>query len=158
MRRVLELISLAALAALAWVTYGALAGPHPLKGRIPIHFDLAGRPNGWGSPHSLLILPVIADALYLLLVWVSRHPATFNYPVQVTAENRPRLEALAIHLIAWLKAEILCLLVWIQVTAIAAAHPGHARLSPSMAPVSIGIILGTVIAHIIAMRRLAPSA
>jgi hypothetical protein len=40
---------------------------------------------------------------------VARFPSAFNFPVGVTAENRPLLEALTLDMIAWLKMEMVCL-------------------------------------------------
>ncbi len=107
MRRTLEVVSLAGLAVLFWITWRAFYGPDPLPARIPTHFDIAGNPNGWGSPSSLLLLPAVALAIYLGMTVVSKFPSAFNYPVRVTPENRPRLQALTLQMIAWLKTEMI---------------------------------------------------
>ena len=156
MRRILETVSLAALALIVWTTGRALAGPHRVPSRIPTHFDFAGHPNGWGTPAMLLLLPIMAGALYGLVTWASRYPEAFNFPVRVTPANRLRLEALALNMTAWLKAEVICLFTWMQITAIQAARSGRVTLSPVLMPISLGIIFGTIIAHVVAMRRAAP--
>jgi uncharacterized membrane protein len=153
MRKNLEAISLAALVLLVWITYRALYGPDPLPARIPIHFDFAGNPNGWGSPSSLPLFPVVALAVYLLITLVARFPSTFNYPVRVTAEYRPRLQELALDMIAWLKAELICLFTWIQWAIVEAARHSHNSLSPVQVAVSVLVIWGTIIWYFVAMRR-----
>lgn len=156
MRKILEAVSLFALAALAWVTWAALAGPDRLPSRIPTHFNLAGKPNGWGAPQMLLLFPVIAGLLYLLFTWVDRHPSAFNYPVRVTRENQPRLQAVALSMTAWLKAEVLCLFAWVQIAAIEAARSGSGpHWLAALMPVFLGVVFGTIIAHVVAMRRTA---
>jgi uncharacterized membrane protein len=155
MRKNLEAISLGALVLLLWITWRALYGPARLPDRIPTHFDFAGHANGWGSPGMLWLFPVVAVGIYLLMTMVARIPATFNYPVPVTVENRPRLEALALSMIAWLKAEILCLFAWIQWMIVVAARQGHNSLSPALMPVCTVAILATVGWHIAAMFRAA---
>lgn len=157
MRKSLEAISLGALAVMFWETWRALNGPDCLTERIPIHFNLAGQPDGWGKPSMLLLLPVVALVLYLGLTLVARFPAAFNYPVKVTAENRPRLEALALGMIAWLKMEMVCLLAWIQWSTIEAARLGHGGLPPALLPVSLVALFGTMAWFIAAMRRTAHS-
>ena len=104
MRKTAEMVSLAALAVLGFVTIRAFYGPHasrtgyqPTSTRRPV--------NGWGSSYMLLVFPVFAVAIYLLMSLVSRFPSAFNFPVRVTPINRQRLEALALNMIAWLKAE-----------------------------------------------------
>src|SRR5215471_4443663 len=109
MRKVLEIVSLAVLAAMLMATALALFGPTRLPDRIPTHFDLLGQPDRWGPPRILLVFPVIAAALYLFMTWVSRHPAAFSFPVRSTPRNRRQLEELTLSMIAWLKTEVVCL-------------------------------------------------
>jgi uncharacterized membrane protein len=153
MRKNLEATGLAALALLVWITYSALYGSNPLPGRIPTHFDLAGNPNGWGSPTTLLLLPAVAATMYLAMTILVRFPSAFSYPVTVTAENRPRLQKLTISMVAWLKVELVCLFAWIQWSIVAAARHGHSGLSLALIPVSILVILGTVVWFIVALLR-----
>ena len=146
MRKSLEVVALAALTIQIWMTWQALHGAARLPGRIPTHFDFAGNPNGWGSPPTLLIYPLVAAILYALITATAMFPAAFNYPaqVQVTAENLARLQAIALDMIAWLKAELVCLFAWIQWAAIRAAHNPQRGLPGYMAPIAIVLILGTI--------------
>jgi uncharacterized membrane protein len=155
MRKNLEAISLGALVVLFWITWRVLSVPARLPDRIPTHFDFAGQANGWSSPATLWLLPAVAVGIYLLMTVMVRFPATFNYPVPVTDENRSRLEALSIRLVAWMKAEILCLFAWIQWMIVAAARQGHNSMSPVLVPVFIVAILATAGWHSLAMRRAA---
>jgi len=153
MRKFAEVLSLLALTVLAWTTCHALAGPQPLPDHIPTHFDFAGQPNGWGSWHSLLFLPSVALALYILLAVVSRFPSMFNYPVRVTPENRSRLEDLALGMLTWMKAEVLCLFAWIQWAILASARSGRGELPFVLLPVALVVTAGTTGWYIAAMRR-----
>jgi uncharacterized membrane protein len=153
MRKVLEAIGIACLAVLFWITYSALHGPEKLPNRIPTHFDLAGNPNGWGSPATLLLVPGLAVVLYLAISVVSMFPGAFNFPVRVTLENRPRLEKLAVGMMTWLKVELVCLFVWIQWSTIDAARHQTLGLSPTLLPVSLVGMFGTIAWHFVAMRR-----
>jgi uncharacterized membrane protein len=155
MRKNLEAISLGALVLLLWITWRALYGPARLPDRIPTHFDFAGHANGWGSPGMLWLFPVVAVGIYLLITVIVRFPDTFNYPVPVTDENRPRLEALALNMTSWIKAEILCLFAWIQWMIVTAARQGHNSLSPVLIVVFTAVILATAGWHSLAMRRAA---
>jgi uncharacterized membrane protein len=153
MRKTLEAIALGALGLLFWITYSALYGPDPLPGRIPIHFSLAGQPNGWGSPSTLWLLPIVGAGVYLLITVVSRFPGSFHFPVRVTAENRPRLEELARRMILWLKAELVCLFTGLQGGIIDSARQGTLSMPLWLMPLSIAVIFGTVIAHTVAIVR-----
>ena len=155
MRKTLNAISLATLAALFLVAGFALYGPDRLPARIPTHFDAAGHANGWGSPLALLSLPIIAFGVYLLMTVVARFPSAFNYPVTVTDENRPRLEAMTLDLLAWMKAEtagLFAIITWVWLQAI--RHSGQG-FSPLWVLVFAGAILVTIVWYIRAMARTA---
>jgi uncharacterized membrane protein len=150
-------ITLAALAAVWAVTARAIYGAPPLPARIPTHFDAAGNINGWGDVQSLWLLPIVATCVTVLLTVISFFPQTFNYPVSVTPENRPRLEAITLSMLAWLEAELACQFLWIQWVTIRSARSGRSELSPLLIVLAIALIFVTVAAHIVATVRAARS-
>lgn len=155
MRRNLEIVGLAALAAMLFIALRAFFGPSQLPQQIPTHFALDGQPDAYGSRWSLLSLPAVAVALYSLMSVVARRPSAFNYPVRVTPANRPRLQSLALDMIAWLKVELVCIFAWMERVTIVAARNGQGSLSPLFMPIGLVAILGTVIWYFVAMRRAA---
>ena len=156
MRKILDYyVCLPGLALIFYITWRALDGPNRLPDRIPTHFDLAGNPDGWGSPRTLLVLPVIALVLYLVITLVALFPSVFNYPVRVTAENRARLEELALGMIAWLKAELVCFFTGLQWAIAAAVRNGRGTLPPWAPLPVLVVIFGTVGWHLVAMFRAA---
>ncbi len=106
MRKTLEAMALLALLVTWGFTCIALLGPSRLSGIIAIHFDVAGKPNGWGEASTLWFLPGVASVIYLAMTVVARIPAVFSFPTPITAESRTRLQFLARNMISWLKAEI----------------------------------------------------
>jgi uncharacterized membrane protein len=155
MRRNLEIVGLAAMAAMLFIALRALFGPSQLPQLIPTHFGLDGQPDAWGSRWSLLSLPVVAVALYSLMTVVARRPSAFNFPVRVTPANRARLESLALDMIAWLKAELICVFAWIERVIVVAARNAQGSVSPLFMPIALAAIFGTVIWYFVAMRRAA---
>lgn len=155
MRKLLEMISLTALGFQLAITTLALFGSQRLPERIPIHFDALGNPNAWGSPAMLLLLPSVAVINYLLFTVVTKFPSAFNYPVRVTVANRLRLQGLALDMIAWLKAEIVCLFARMQWATIEVARHPQQGMPPSMMPVALVIVFATVTFYIAAMFRVA---
>ena len=153
MRRNLEVVCLVVLVWVFWTTGMALYGPGQLPHQIPMRDDLAPHGQGLGSSAIVLLFPIVAVAIYLLLTVIARFPKTFNYPVAVTAENRPRLEALSLSLLAWMKAEMVCLFAWIQYGILQSARQIHGVFSPISIPIAVGIIFATVLWHIAAMLR-----
>ncbi|HEX3893394.1 MAG TPA: DUF1648 domain-containing protein [Terracidiphilus sp.] len=157
MRKTLDIIALLALSVLAWITWGALYGPHRLPDRVPTHFDAAGRANAWGSPAGMILLPIVALGLYLLMSIVGRFPAAFHYPVRATAQNVARLQSITLDMVAWLKAELVCLFGLLQWAFIQAARTGEGHLFPMILPFFIAATFGTIGWHFVAMFRAARS-
>jgi hypothetical protein len=153
MRKILEFVSLAALAVTLWVTAKEMVGPSRLTGRIPVHFNAAGQPDAWGSTASLLAVPILALVLYVLMTLVARYPAAFNFPVRVSPANRGQLEGLALQMISWLKAEVLCLFAWVQGTTVASATGGEAHLSLWFMPITLVAVFATIGWYVAAMLK-----
>ena len=151
MRKTLDTIGLTAFVFLAWITLRALYGPNRLAGRIPMHFNIAGHPDAWGSPFSLLLLPSLAAGIYLLVSVVARNPTEVNLPVCVTPQNRARLEALALNLFAWLKLELAWTFAAIQWFTIRVAAHKRQGFPATLMPLTLAAILVTVGLFIAAM-------
>jgi uncharacterized membrane protein len=154
-RKLLEVLSLAALAALIWMTYAALDGADRLPDRVPTHFDAAGHPNSWGSPSGIIVFPIMAGAFYLLMSLVMRFPDAFHYPVQVTPQNLRLLQAVTLDMIAWLKMELVCLFAVLEWAFVESARSGEGHLFPMILPVFIVVIFGTMGWHVFSLFRVA---
>lgn len=157
MRKTAEFLAAVALAALFFVTWSALAGPNRLPDRVPTHFDAAGTPNAWGSPGAIILLPVIACAVYLLITVVAFFPQSFNYPVRVTPLNRARLQQITLSMVTWIKAEIVALFATLQWVYVQAARTNDGSLFPRVLPVSLVVIFGTLAIAFAALFRAAAS-
>jgi uncharacterized membrane protein len=151
MRKTAELLSLAAVAALVFITVNVFYGPHPLPARIPTHFDALGHVNGWGSPQSLLFFVVFAVAMYLFLTVISRFPSMFNYPIKVTDANRTQLQRLTLNLLSWTKVEMLVFFAWMEFAMVQAARDPERGFKPYPVLVFVAILFATIIGHLIAM-------
>jgi hypothetical protein len=153
MRKSLEAAALGLLCLTWGWTAAAIFGSDPLPVRIPVHFDLAGAPDRWGSRGTLWLIPLMAAVIYTLMTLVARYPSGFNFPMRIKPATRPRLESIALNLIGWLKVEVVGLFFWIQFQAIQYARNGRGELSPAFLPLVLVAIFGTIAGHIIAMRR-----
>ena len=144
MRKSVEVVVLGMLGVLYWVTWAALRGPNRLPGRIPTHFDMAGNPNGWGPPHTLLLLPIVATGVYLLITVLAGIATSFNYPVRMTAENLPFIQEQTRNMVSWIKLEMICLFAYVQMAIIEAARSREFHLSGLMIPLFMLVVFGTV--------------
>jgi len=155
LRKTLEIAALLLLLFIWADTAKAVLGSNPLPARIPTHFNAAGHPDGWGSPAMLWLIPVMAAGVYLLMSLVARYPSSFNFPMRIHPAARHGLEGVALRMLSWLKAEVICLFACIQYKTIEFARSAEGRLSPLFLPAVLVVVFGTIAWHIGAMRRAA---
>lgn len=120
-----------------------------LPERIPIHFNGAGIPDGYGGRSSLWILPMTGIGLYLLLTILSFFPRIYNFPVKITPENALVQYRLASRLLRVLKTIILMMFSFICYQTIQAAKGGVAGLGKSFLPIFLILTFGVVIFYLV---------
>jgi uncharacterized membrane protein len=54
---------------------------------IATHFDLGGKPNGFGSKNTIWLLPIIITLVYILISVLNKYPHKFNYLTKITEQN-----------------------------------------------------------------------
>jgi uncharacterized membrane protein len=155
MRKTLDAIALVLLVFMWAITVNAVLGPGRLPDRIPTHFNLAGQPDGWGTPAMLWVMPVIATVIALLISLVARYPSAFNFSMRALPGARLKLESIALNMLSWLRVEVVCLFAWLQYETIHIVRLGQGRLSPAFMPFVLLAVFGTIGWHIAQMRRAA---
>ena len=144
-RKTIEALALFMLGYLGWITYWALNGPDKLAEQVPTHSDSSGRPNAWGSPAILWMLPVVAASLYLLFTALAGlQPGAFRLPVRMTEMNLPFIQKKTSEMAAMIKTEMMCLFSYIQSGIIRGARIGEFRLWPTVVPVFMLVIFATL--------------
>ncbi|PXW10447.1 uncharacterized protein DUF1648 [Chryseobacterium sp. CBTAP 102] len=71
--------------AFLWVF--TLKNYNTLPERIPVHFDMEGKADGFGGKIYAFLIPVIALGLYAVFTYGTRHPEDTNFPVEITDQN-----------------------------------------------------------------------
>lgn len=141
MEVILEVLSLAGLIVMALMIIKAWA---LLPATIPSHFNAVGQPDGYSGKASLIMLPVIGLLLYLILGILRFFPHVYNYPRPITEHNAERQYRLAINLLAWLKAEIICSFAYITGITIKVALKQSSGLGAGFMVVMLIAIFGTL--------------
>ena len=54
---------------------------------IPMHYNLAGKADGFGNKNQILTLPIVSSVLFIGLTFLNRFPHIFNYPTRINEEN-----------------------------------------------------------------------
>lgn len=120
---------------------------------IPIHFDVRGNADGWGSRAFLLFIPLLSIILFIGLSLLRKIPHKFNYPGPITAQNAARQYRAAISLLSWIKVELILLFGYLQWSIIQNAIGHSAGVGIWLLPVTLIVVFGTVIIHIVRMRK-----
>ena len=105
----LNYVTIALFAGLVMLTvYGVLTLPN----RIPVHFNLSGEADRWGSSTSLLILPFLCLFMEAIL-WATRWapPELMNFPGPRTPDNVARQMLNIMHMLATIRAFMASLFV-----------------------------------------------
>ena len=124
-----------------------------LPDKVPTHFNFAGTPDHWGSKYSLLLLLGVTFVLYVGLSILSRFPHIYNYAFAITDENRQRQYLLARQLVTALKAELVCVFIFMTWQTIGVARGNAGDLTVWFTPVFLVIVFGTIATYLFRAYR-----
>jgi uncharacterized membrane protein len=120
-----------------------------LPERIPVHFNFAGEPDGYGTRVTLWILPVTGTLMYMGMTILESFPHIYNYLVDITPENVVKQYRLGTRLIRILKTIILIIFSFISYQTIKTALGSTAGLGKAFLPVFLLITFGTIIIYVV---------
>jgi uncharacterized membrane protein len=92
-----------------------------LPARVPTHFNVAGKVDGWGPRSTVWLLPVAGLVFAAFLTVLSRFPHTFNYPCAITPENAERQYRMARLLLGIVKLSAVVIFCTLELMVCSAA-------------------------------------
>jgi len=78
---------LVSFACVVIMVMGSIAMMAYLPDRIPIHWNLKGQADGFGSKTTMLLLPMFSVLFFCMFSWVYKIPHKYNYAQKLTPEN-----------------------------------------------------------------------
>jgi hypothetical protein len=145
-----EIFARTALAALWALTIWAIV---KLPDTIPVHFNGAGAPDRYGEKGSLLLLPLVASALFAALTALSKFPHILNYPSAITPANALGQYRGATRLARALKTALVLVFLLLVVRTWQTATGQAAGLGAWFMPVTLGLLFGLPLWSLVAMLR-----
>lgn len=121
---------------------------------IPTHFTMSGKPNSWGSRNTIFIMPIICSIVIGLLIFISRFPRFFNYPIKITEKNAERQYRNSGQLMLALAIELPLVFLYIEYKIVQSALGLSLGLGNYFFTIFIVIIFGTIIFFTRRMRKL----
>jgi uncharacterized membrane protein len=116
---------------------------------IPIHFDGAGKADGYGNKTHIFVLPIISTLLFIGLTTLNKHPHIFNYPSQITKENAVHQYTNATRMMRVLKLVIVLLFGLIIFKTIENVNGNADGLGTWFLPFTIGLFISLTIYFLI---------
>jgi uncharacterized membrane protein len=123
-----------------------------LPARVPMHFNAAGKVDGWGPKPTVWLLPVIGVVLAVPLTVLSRFPHTFNYPCVITPENAERQYRMARLLLAIVKLSLAVVFCTLELMVCWAAS-GQDTLGVWFPVGTVAGLFAIITAYLISTRR-----
>ena len=99
-----------------------------LPAEVPIHFNIGGEVDGWGSKYTLLLLPFIGIVSFLALEAVEKRPHIHNYPSSLDENNVYQHYALSIRTANLVKNGTLVIFGLLQFEIVQSAQIGRAHV------------------------------
>lgn len=140
------------------ITCVALAAcfiPLLLKGRlepgalIPIHYDIYGVADKYGSADSFRELPAVAAVFYLLFTLVEKYYKKFNYPVKITEKNALYIYRASVQLLRNLKLLFIGMFAFLNNLSFAFALGGKFSSTGYVMSCFIGAVLVLIVRYYI---------
>jgi len=147
----LEITGIIAVIAMLVLTAMSFKG---LPDRIPTHFNGMGNPDNYGGKGMIWLLPCITVVMFTGLSIINLFPFTFNFPVNITEENAPRLYRHAMRSIRILNLMLVLLFFYLTWQTITLAGGKSSGLGFLFLPVSIFAIMIFMLYMIVRMYKL----
>lgn len=124
-----------------------------LQETIPIHFNSAGEPDGYGSKQTIILFPIIGSLLYTGITILNRFPHFLNYPVEITPDNAERLYLLGSQMLRWLNWVVAIVFLFLEYLSLRVAL-GHAQgLGFWFLPVVLVLIFTPLLYYLLRLIR-----
>lgn len=85
-----------------------------LPATVPMHFNIRGEADLFGPKVTIWIGPAIAIACYILMTFVAKNTANWNYPVPINPDNANIQAQIGWDMLISMKAEMALLLGFIE--------------------------------------------
>lgn len=120
---------------------------------IPVHFNIQGEIDRYGSKSVLLVLVPVILLLYAMMTILSRYPWRYNYPVEITEENHIRQYVMATRLLRFIKLEIMALFTYMEAITVMAATSGKFALGVWFLPANLIMLTGTTAIYMVLAKK-----
>jgi hypothetical protein len=124
-----------------------------LPEKLPSHFGLDGTPNHYASRDMVLLVAGFSIGMYFLLLVLQRFPHSMNLPRKLGDPDRPRVEALGVEMIGWLRLELAWTFAYILWAVVQVGMRRSDGLGGGFIYISVGAVFGTIVWFLLQMKK-----
>ena len=125
-----------------------------LPDTIATHFNAIGEADGFGSKHTIWIIPSIATVMYIGLFVLNKYPHTHNYMVNINEENALKNYRFSTRTLRIVNFLCVVLMAYITYMIVESAYGKQFNLGTWFVPIVIGVSIILPIVLIVYMRKL----
>ena len=92
-------VEIFSITALLFVGYMLIIYYSELPNTVPSHYNICGEADAYSHKWVIFIVPFLMIITYIALSILQRKPHIFNYPIQVTDENRDGLYKVGVEMV-----------------------------------------------------------
>lgn len=107
---------------------------------IPIHFNAAGKVDGYGNKSELFTLSKIGTVIFIGITILNKFPHIFNYLVEISTENALAQYKSATRMLRILKIVVILIFITITLLTINVAIKNEQRINSWFLPALIVIL------------------
>lgn len=123
-----------------------------LPRRIPVHFDLDGKADNFGKRGYIFLMPVLGMLFYLVFMYITRHPESSNFPVEITESNEEAQFLIMMIFLRWLLMLVLFIFLNNQDLMIRYAFDENAKPKASVGTMLFSVLGSVIVVVIIAAQ------
>ncbi len=128
-----------------------------LPNEVPIHFNIGGEVDGWGSKYVLLLLPFIGVVTVLAFEALEKRPHLHNYPQHINESNVRQFYKVSVRTMSLIKNGTLVILGLLQFEIVLAAKESDNTFGITMVGVTTVVLLLPLAWHIYSIIQLRPT-
>ena len=141
------LVDRLAWAGLLFILFFTIISYKNLPEIIPMHFDVKGQADGYGSKMTIWIVPAILAGIVACISILNKYPHIFNYLKPITPDNAQKQYGLATRLLRYLKLSIVTIFGFITVSTVSTVNTQKAGIGIWVLPVSLIFIFVPIIIY-----------
>ena len=121
--------------------------------RVPAHYGISGKPNGWHGKSFLLILPCIAAVVWVLITVAQRSPRLINIPFTIDRDS-PEVQSVLRSMMIAEKTAVAVTFAWLMRGMVRTALGRAEGLGQWFLPVTLVLIFTPLIVYSVKLLRL----